>query len=113
MGWLLLLEGSTVRLSSYQVEELVRATKDCFGSEARVWLFGSRVDDAKKGGDIDLYIETSLEEGIVQAKLHWLRALYRSFGEQKIDLIVRSRADEMDPFHTIAKKSAIELTQGQ
>jgi hypothetical protein len=32
--------------------------RQCFGGEDHLWLFGSRVNDYKRGGDIDLYVET-------------------------------------------------------
>jgi hypothetical protein len=35
-----------------------RASAETFGDTARIWLFGYRVDEHKRGGDIDLLIET-------------------------------------------------------
>ena len=33
-----------------------------FGEDAVIWLFGSRTNDSKKGGDYDFLIETSLDQ---------------------------------------------------
>ena len=57
----------------------------------RLWLFGSWVDDARRGGDIDLYLEP--QEGnaaeLVAAKLRFLAALHRRLGERRIDVVLR------------------------
>ncbi|MES2199423.1 MAG: nucleotidyltransferase domain-containing protein [Chlamydiota bacterium] len=98
-----------MRLNRQEVDALIRATRQAFGSSARIWLFGSRVDDNKKGGDIDLYIETDKESGLVAAKLGMLGAIWSTFGEQKIDILVRSRSRECSPMHDIAKSSGEEL----
>lgn len=46
-----------MRLTTEQVQFIKATITRHFGQEARVWLFGSRVDDARRGGDIDLYVE--------------------------------------------------------
>lgn len=56
----------------------------------QLWLFGSRVDDQQKGGDIDLYIETQIEDAnlVVKQKLEFLAKLLDIIEEQKIDVVI-------------------------
>ena len=44
-----------MRLSDKEIEIIQKSTKECLG-KATVYLFGSRLSDVKKGGDIDLYV---------------------------------------------------------
>ena len=44
-----------MRLSHEQVRVIRDVVEGQIGESARVYLFGSRVDDAARGGDIDLY----------------------------------------------------------
>ncbi|MDT8440010.1 MAG: nucleotidyltransferase domain-containing protein, partial [Wenzhouxiangellaceae bacterium] len=46
-----------MRLTNNQIQAIKTAAAEIFGDEAEVWLFGSRIDDDKRGGDIDLYVE--------------------------------------------------------
>ncbi|MCE5293755.1 MAG: nucleotidyltransferase domain-containing protein [Chlamydiales bacterium] len=98
-----------MRLTNQQISSLIDATHICFGNNAEVWLFGSRVDDTKKGGDIDLYIETDLEKDTVAAKLHMRKLIGPVFGEQKIDIVVRSRSKIPSPIHEIAMSTGQKL----
>lgn len=60
-----------------------------FGADAQVLLFGSRTDDARRGGDIDLYVETDLAPADAnRAKLLTIADIQLAIGEQKIDLVV-------------------------
>jgi uncharacterized protein len=51
-----------MRLKLKDVEFIKQTARDYFGKEAKIYLFGSRVSDHKKGGDIDLYIETNSKD---------------------------------------------------
>ena len=42
-----------MRLTQQQQAAIRSASAEVFGQDVRVWLFGSRVDDGKKGGDIE------------------------------------------------------------
>ena len=59
--------------------------------DGEIFLFGSRVDDSQKGGDIDLYITPSNKlsaEECFEKKLKLLSKLQLSLGEQKIDIVI-------------------------
>jgi len=76
-----------MRLKKSEIES-IKTTIKRFDKRAQIFLFGSRVDDAKKGGDIDILIisrKIKLSEKLkIEAKLDSL------LGEQKIDLIATS-----------------------
>ena len=78
-------------LTAYQNSFIHQKTLLFFGVHSHVWLFGSRVDDDKKGGDIDLYIEPEIQDPdkLIDAKLIFLVEIHRVLGEQKIDLVLR------------------------
>ena len=56
---LALLFNTAMRLTSSQIEMIRNTAQVVFGDVVRVTLFGSRVDDRSKGGDVDLMVEVS------------------------------------------------------
>lgn len=99
-----------MRLTDDQVRIIKARAAEYFGPNAKVWLFGSRVDDDARGGDIDLYIE--LSEPIDEVAWRVLRfngALQQAFGAQRIDVITRSPSEPLKPIHETAKRSGIAL----
>jgi len=101
-----------MRLDPATIPALLRAVRESFGDEAEVWLFGSRADDCQRGGDIDLYIETDVEQGIVARRSDLRRELEAVFGEQKIDIAVRPRSRPPHPLHEIARERGVLLRDG-
>ncbi|MDO9011302.1 MAG: nucleotidyltransferase domain-containing protein [Gallionella sp.] len=102
-----------MRLSEQQCSIIREAAAENFGATANVWLFGSRVDDAARGGDIDLYIETATDNAdeIIEAKLRFLVALYKKLGEQKIDVVIRRPGfKENLPIYQVAKQTGVKLS---
>ena len=95
-----------MRLSLFEIETIVKLKNIYFGEVSKIYLFGSRVDDTKKGGDIDLYLSTSSDEKFNSQKIDFLVALKNSIGEQKIDLVLA--CDEHRLIEIEAKKG-IEL----
>jgi len=101
-----------MRLSPKQANVIRDLARQCFGADAEIWLFGSRTDDTRRGGDIDLYIETSLSssDAVWQAQRKFLAGLYIALGEQKIDVVVKRRSSEtVLPIHDIARAQGIRL----
>lgn len=96
-----------MRLQACEIDSIKSATQHVFGTDSKVILFGSRVDISAKGGDIDLYVQTSDPERAIKKKIDFLVALKLSLGDQKIDVII-----SRDPSRLIeqeALKTGIEL----
>jgi len=101
-----------MRLTEFQTARICSEAMNCFGEKSRVWLFGSRVDDRLKGGDIDLYIEPELQDAasLVDAKLQFMLEMHRALGDQKVDVVLHRNACEKDlPVHRIAKETGRRL----
>lgn len=101
-----------MRLNAKETEIISKAAAECFGADVDVRLFGSRADDSKKGGDIDLYIATSETDiaAVMRAELAFLVSVKRRIGDQKIDLVVdypgrRARPAILD----IARRTGIPI----
>lgn len=75
-----------MRLTEFEHRAILSSFKEVFG-EGNIYLFGSRVDDHKRGGDIDLYIETEDCDRLSEKKIQFLILLESLIGEQKIDVV--------------------------
>lgn len=99
-----------IRLADSVVAAIKSAFKENFLKEDCLWIFGSRTDLSKRGGDIDLYIESSIKNAheIVKARANFLSKLYRTIGEQKIDVVIKFDTTNL-PIYKIAKEQGIQL----
>ena len=99
-----------MRLTPSQ-EQITKSTVDrVLGTANRVWLFGSRVDDDLRGGDIDLLIETEAvlpNRAKILCRLHG--ALIFALGERKLDILLKDARTRDAPVFTIAKRTGIML----
>lgn len=76
-------------------------------SAARIYLFGSRADDSKCAGDIDLLV-LSDEIGL-RDELRIRREILDVIGWQKLDLLIEKRSGPQRPIAQIACATGVEL----
>ena len=102
-----------MRLKPEEVNAIRDCVREVFGTGTPVWLFGSRIDDLKRGGDIDLFLETSLDaDERLRRRFRLLCQLQRRLGEQKIDVVLAdpdSPEDSSRPIVQAAKATGVRL----
>jgi len=99
-----------MRLTSSQIQIIRAVTNRLLDSPHRVWLFGSRVDDQQKGGDIDLFIETSATlSNRAETICRLYGALIMALGDRKVDVILKDAQTQDLPIFEIAKRTGIVL----
>ena len=104
-----------MRISSTERAAIASAARAVLPAGSRVMLFGSRTDDDRRGGDIDLLVEppepVSAQQAV--ALLTQLAArLYRSMGERRIDIVVAPADTQDDRLIVVeARRHALELVR--
>jgi predicted nucleotidyltransferase len=97
-----------MRLTQRQQRVINDAAAQTFGPDAKVILFGSRLDDQKRGGDIDLLVECPrpvANAGIIAARM--AAKIQMQLGERKVDVLYTWPGFAPSPAHQAA------LTQGE
>ena len=82
-----------MRITEHEKNAIIDAVKNA-DPDAQVWLFGSRTDDSKKGGDIDIAIFSENINKDVMQEIRVRRFICDRIGEQKIDIVTTNSGKE-------------------
>lgn len=96
-----------MRLTSQQIWIVSQVVKQIAGDGADIFLFGSRLNDQARGGDVDILVEVDRQLGrIEQAKIKM--ELEQMLG-LPVDLLIHSKKAKPTPFQSIARAHAARL----
>ena len=104
-----------MRLTLRQIDVLRQAFGRRFGPQSRLWLFGSRVHDRRRGGDVDLLVQAPWADADRRrdAKLAFRVDLHATpaFDGEKIDVVLWPPALQASrlPIHEIGMTEGVEL----
>lgn len=83
------------------------STITSFDKASEIWLFGSRLDDTKRGGDIDVLVKSDVICRSMLARIE--DELFRKIDEQKIDFVL-TRKNELNSFsRMVLARGAVQL----
>lgn len=116
---------SQIHLTPAEIEAIKQSFQFCFGPDDHLWIFGSRVNPNARGGDIDLYVESTsqdvdrifdmrlrfvvtLKMGLDPAKSASRGVKIKGIGDRKIDVVVNFGRDQL-PIYQVARKEGIQL----
>lgn len=99
-----------MRLNIHQIQAIIHLAHQVAGDQARVRVFGSRLDDTAHGGDIDLMLE--LPEPVVNPALmaaQMSAQVSRAMHGRKVDVLLSAPNLMRLPIHDIAFKEGVVL----
>lgn len=98
-----------MRLTPDEIAAIKQTAAEVFGPAAEVRLFGSRVDDTRRGGDIDLYLEVEPGQATFENECAFTHRLEDRIGDQKIDVVLHERGRPLRPIADIAVHTGVRL----
>ena len=99
-----------MRLTPVQIDTIKSTAQAVLGEGAQVTLFGSRVDDDKKGGDVDLMVE--VDQAVAEPALMAARMasrVSRAMHGRKVDVLLKAPNLLEQPIHRIAQQEGVRL----
>ncbi|HEX7970844.1 MAG TPA: hypothetical protein VF501_01290 [Thiobacillus sp.] len=99
-----------MRLTTQQTRAIKQLAVQIAGAHARVRVFGSRLDDRARGGDLDLVLE--LPEPVANPALLAARLsarVSRLMHGRKVDVLLAAPNLVRLPIHDVALKEGVEL----
>lgn len=94
-----------MRLTQHQIQLIRHTATQIVGNSSRVRVFGSRLDDTARGGDIDLLLElTEPTENPALIAAQFSARVSRAMGGQKVDVLVIAPNLMRLPIHDVALK---------
>ncbi|MGH8608199.1 MAG: nucleotidyltransferase domain-containing protein [Gammaproteobacteria bacterium] len=98
-----------MRLSDEEKAAIKGVVRQVFGEDAIVRVFGSRVDDRRRGGDIDLHLEVPKDKSSLAYELRFQLELLKALGERKVDVVLYAQGAAAKPIDAIALRTGIQL----
>lgn len=96
-----------MRLTPQQIATILRIAREVMGDDTVVSVFGSRLDDDRRGGDLDVLVESALRLPLLQRAELKLR-LEAALGIP-VDVVARALDAEPTPFQALAIARAVRL----
>jgi len=100
-----------MRLTESQIDTIRLHTRELAGAAVRIWLFGSRLDDTKRGGDIDLLLEFAdpvVHPALLSARI--AARLSRHLAGRSVDVIIHAPNLQRLPIHDVAFSTGQRLS---
>ena len=89
---------------------LKRAVRDIVGTDAATRVFGSRLDDSRRGGDLDVYVEVGMElNNPAWTAAQIVARAQRYLGDRRIDVLLRDAASIELPIHRVGRETGMLL----
>lgn len=99
-----------MRLAPHHVSTIRQLATQLAGEHARVWLFGSRVRDEARGGDVDLLLELDADVAEpAQLAASLAARVSRSMDGRRVDVLVKAPNLMHLPIHTVALAEGVRL----
>ena len=98
-----------MRLLPREVEAIRAAVREVVGPTARILLFGSRVRDDLKGGDIDLFVEVEPGQASIANEQRLRDRIAPAVEDLRTDVILHERGAAFTPLERIALRDGVPL----